>query len=82
MAFTILAALSVAEALNQIAGLEEKAQIKWVNDILLERSEGGRSSGLHSEPGETVTSAVLGIGVNVETTPVWSQRHSYPGWQR
>jgi len=69
VAFTILAALSVADALNQIAGLEGSARIKWVNDILLGEAKVGGILAYTQSQGATVTSAVLGIGVNVETTP-------------
>jgi len=70
IAFTILAALSVVDALNQIAGLEGRAQIKWVNDILLDDAKVGGILAYSQSQGTTVTSAILGIGVNVETTPV------------
>lgn len=69
VAFTILATLSVVDALDQIAELEEAAQIKWVNDILL---DGGKVSGVLAytqSQGPRVTSAVLGIGLNVNTVP-------------
>jgi biotin-[acetyl-CoA-carboxylase] ligase BirA-like protein len=69
VAFTILAALSVVDALNQIALLEGKARIKWVNDILLDDAKVGGILAYTQSQGKTVTSAVLGIGVNVETTP-------------
>lgn len=69
VAFTILAALSVAESLNQIAGLENRARIKWVNDILVEEKKVGGVLAYTQSQGTAVTSAVLGIGVNVEATP-------------
>jgi biotin-[acetyl-CoA-carboxylase] ligase BirA-like protein len=69
VAFTILAALSVVEGLSQIAGLEVEARIKWVNDILLEDRKVGGVLAYSQSQGQTVTSAVLGIGVNLETTP-------------
>jgi len=69
VAFTIVAALSVVDALNHIAGLEGRAQVKWVNDILLEDAKVGGILAYTQSQGRTVTSAVLGIGVNVESTP-------------
>jgi len=69
VAFTILAALSVVDALNQIGGLEGKARIKWVNDILLDGAKVGGILAYTQSQGSAVTSAVLGIGLNVETTP-------------
>ncbi len=69
VAFTILASLSVVEALDQIAGLEGEARIKWVNDILLGEAKIGGVLAYTQSLGDTVTSAVLGIGINVEVTP-------------
>ena len=70
VAFTILAALSVVDALTQIAGLEGGARIKWVNDILLGDAKVAGILAYTQSQGATVTSAVLGIGVNVESIPV------------
>jgi BirA family biotin operon repressor/biotin-[acetyl-CoA-carboxylase] ligase len=69
VAFTILAALSVADSLNQIAGFGERARIKWVNDILLGDAKVSGILAYTQSQGTMVTSAVLGIGVNVEATP-------------
>lgn len=69
IAFTVLASLSVVEALDRIAGLEGTAQIKWVNDILLGEAKVGGVLAYTQSQGELVTSAILGIGLNVETTP-------------
>lgn len=69
VAFTILAAVSVAQALEGIAGLGARPRIRWVNDILL---DDGKVSGVlaYTQTQDTrVTSVVLGIGINVETTP-------------
>jgi biotin-[acetyl-CoA-carboxylase] ligase BirA-like protein len=69
VAFTVLAAVSVLDALDGVAGLTERAGIKWVNDILI---EGAKVCGViaHSQMGgESVGSVFLGIGLNVETTP-------------
>lgn len=68
-AFTILAALSVVDALDGVPGLEGRAQIKWVNDILI---DGAKVAGIlaYTQTRErTVSCAVLGIGLNVETAP-------------
>jgi BirA family biotin operon repressor/biotin-[acetyl-CoA-carboxylase] ligase len=69
VAFTILAALSVAEAIAQVPGLKAPPRIKWVNDILLEGAKVGGILAYTQSQGTTVTSAILGIGLNVETTP-------------
>jgi biotin-[acetyl-CoA-carboxylase] ligase BirA-like protein len=69
-ALTALAAVSAAEAADAaLAGATQRAGIKWVNDVLV----GGRKVGgvlAHTQTRDTVvTSVVLGIGLNVESTP-------------
>ena len=67
--FPILAAVSLIDALDAIAALKGRAQIKWINDILI---EGAKIAGflIHTQSMEnTVLSAILGIGLNVEKTP-------------
>jgi len=67
--FTIIAAVSVVQAIDRISGLKGRAQTKWVNDIVI---EGAKVCGVltHTQvEGEVVTGAVLGIGLNVERTP-------------
>jgi len=69
VAFTVLAAVSVLDAVDGVAGLTERAGIKWVNDILI---EGAKVCGViaHSQMrGDRVGSVCLGIGLNVETAP-------------
>jgi BirA family transcriptional regulator, biotin operon repressor / biotin---[acetyl-CoA-carboxylase] ligase len=68
-AFIVLAAVSVAEAVDAIPGLAGRAGFKWVNDVLV---DGAKVAGVlaYTQTREsTVTGVVLGIGVNVETTP-------------
>jgi BirA family biotin operon repressor/biotin-[acetyl-CoA-carboxylase] ligase len=68
-AFTVLAAVSVVEAIDCVRGLRNRAGIKWVNDILI---EGAKVSGVLAytqRMKEAVKGAVLGIGLNVETAP-------------
>lgn len=67
--FLTLAAVSVIEAIDTIPELKGRAGIKWVNDILI---EGAKVCGVlaHTQQeGEAITSAVLGIGLNVLTVP-------------
>jgi BirA family biotin operon repressor/biotin-[acetyl-CoA-carboxylase] ligase len=67
--FIALAAVSVVDAIDATPGLERQAGIKWVNDILIEDA---KVCGIlaHTE-GLTrgISAAVMGIGLNVETTP-------------
>jgi biotin-(acetyl-CoA carboxylase) ligase len=68
-AFTVLAALSAVDAVDGIPGLEGRAGLKWVNDVQV---DGAKVAGVlaHTQSrGDVVTSAILGIGLNAETTP-------------
>lgn len=67
--FTILSAISVIEALDKVIGLEEKASIKWVNDIFI---NDGKVAGVLTQTqtlGKEVTDLFIGIGVNVNEAP-------------
>ncbi len=69
VAFMALAAVSVVDAIDRVPGLEGRAGIRWVNDVVL---EGAKVAGVlaytHAQH-TTVNSAILGIGVNVGTRP-------------
>jgi BirA family biotin operon repressor/biotin-[acetyl-CoA-carboxylase] ligase len=67
--FSLLAAVSVLDSIDSLAPLAGRAGIKWVNDILLEGAKVAGFLAHTSSSGDIVTSAVLGIGLNVETTP-------------
>lgn len=63
----MLSALAVARSIEKVTGL--KPSIKWPNDIIL---EGKKVSGILIESEveeERVTSAVVGIGINVNMDP-------------
>ena len=67
--FTIIAALSVVDAIDKIEGLKGRAMIKWVNDIFI---DGAKVSGFLTHTlslDGLISSAVIGIGLNVEATP-------------
>lgn len=67
--FTPLAAVSVVDALDSLPGLEEKAGIKWVNDILVDDAKVCGVLAHTQSVQETLSAAVVGIGLNVETRP-------------
>jgi BirA family biotin operon repressor/biotin-[acetyl-CoA-carboxylase] ligase len=67
--FTILAAVSVVDAIDRVPGLEGRAGIKWVNDILINDAKVCGVLAYTQTTGDAVSAAVLGIGLNVETTP-------------
>jgi BirA family biotin operon repressor/biotin-[acetyl-CoA-carboxylase] ligase len=68
-AFTVLAALSVVDAVESVPGLEGLGRIKWVNDILIDGAKVAGILAYTQTQVDRVTSAVLGIGLNVETAP-------------
>lgn len=67
--FTVLAAVSVVDAIDSIPGLENSAGIKWVNDVLIDDAKVAGVLAYTQSVGGTTSAAVLGIGVNVETEP-------------
>ena len=68
-AFTVLAALSVLDAIDAQPGLGRRPGIRWLNDIVLEDAKVAGVLAFTQTLGREVTSVVLGIGLNVETTP-------------
>lgn len=69
VAFTILAAISVVDAVDTVAELRGEAGVKWVNDVVV---DGAKIAGVlaYTQTGnDCVHSAVLGLGVNVNTAP-------------
>jgi len=69
--FLALAAVSVVETLDGVDGFRNRSGIKWVNDILI---DGAKVAGflVHTVGTESlVQAAVLGLGLNIETKPVF-----------
>ncbi len=67
--FPVLAAVSLIDTLDVMEGLEGRAKIKWVNDVLI---DGAKVAGflVHTLSSEDrVIAVILGIGLNVEKTP-------------
>lgn len=67
--FPVLVAVSLIDALDAFKALHGRAGIKWVNDILI---DGAKVAGflVHTQSVEdTILTAILGIGLNVENTP-------------
>lgn len=77
--FTILSAVSVVQTIDTLKGLQGRASIKWVNDILIENSKVSGIIARTLTQGDAVTGAVLGIGVNVEATPKVKRDPFVPG---
>jgi BirA family biotin operon repressor/biotin-[acetyl-CoA-carboxylase] ligase len=69
VAFTVLAAISIVDALDRIPELRDRVTIKWVNDVLVDDAKVAGLLAYTLSQGSTVSSAILGIGLNVETAP-------------
>lgn len=67
--FVILSAISVIQAIDCIKDLENRASVKWVNDIVISDSKVSGVLANTYTKGKNVTGVVFGIGINVETTP-------------
>jgi len=67
--FMILAAISVIDVIDAVPGLNHKAGIKWVNDILINGAKVGGVLAYTQQEGEIVTGATIGIGLNVIAAP-------------
>lgn len=69
VAFMALAAISVVDAVDRVPGLDGRAGIRWVNDVVVDEAKlGGVLAYTHAQ-GTTVNAAILGVGVNVNTRP-------------
>ena len=67
--FIILSAVSVIQTIDSIKELTGRASIKWVNDIIIDSKKVCGVLAHTQTMGDNITGAVLGIGLNVETTP-------------
>jgi biotin-[acetyl-CoA-carboxylase] ligase BirA-like protein len=68
--FLALSALSVVQTINHIPQLNNKAKIKWVNDILIGNAKVSGVLAHSLTQGEIVKNVILGIGLNVEKQPM------------
>jgi len=67
--FLMIAAVSVIQILDSITELKGRVTIKWVNDILIDDAKVSGVLTHTSSKGQNVTSAVLGVGINILTLP-------------
>jgi BirA family biotin operon repressor/biotin-[acetyl-CoA-carboxylase] ligase len=66
---TLVPALALVDAVRALSGGALRPGIKWVNDVLLEgRKIGGALTATETQ-GDRVRALLLGIGLNVATTP-------------
>jgi BirA family biotin operon repressor/biotin-[acetyl-CoA-carboxylase] ligase len=66
---TILSAVSVVQAIDEIEELSGEAKIKWINDIVISKAKVSGVIAQSQLQAGNVTNAILGIGVNVEARP-------------
>jgi BirA family biotin operon repressor/biotin-[acetyl-CoA-carboxylase] ligase len=69
VAFVLVSVASVIQAIDSLNGLLGLATVKWVNDILIDGAKVGGVLARVQTQGEFLSSAVLGIGLNVEMKP-------------
>ncbi|MCD6162649.1 MAG: biotin--[acetyl-CoA-carboxylase] ligase [candidate division Zixibacteria bacterium] len=67
--FMVLTAVSVIDTLDCIPEIQGKAMIKWVNDIFIDNSKICGVLAYTQAEGKKVAGVILGIGLNVKTTP-------------
>ncbi len=68
-AFSVLPVVSVLQAIDSLETLKAKAMVKWVNDVFVEGAKVGGVLAHTQTQANIVSSAVLGIGLNVATRP-------------
>ena len=69
IAFLILAANSVTQTINQLKGIQQKAMIRWVNDITINHCKVGGVLAQTQIQCKIIDKVVLGIGLNVDQSP-------------
>jgi BirA family biotin operon repressor/biotin-[acetyl-CoA-carboxylase] ligase len=69
VAFTILAAVSVVEAIDSLPGLNGRAAIRWVNDVMIDGAKVCGVVAYTQTLNAAVTAAIVGLGLNVEAQP-------------
>jgi biotin-[acetyl-CoA-carboxylase] ligase BirA-like protein len=68
-AFTIMAVVSIIQTLDQVPELENKAAIRWVNDILVDDKKIGGVLCRTQMQGKIVENASIGLGLNINAMP-------------
>jgi biotin-[acetyl-CoA-carboxylase] ligase BirA-like protein len=67
--FSILPTLAVLDTIDLVPGLRGRAQIKWVNDVVIDDR---KVAGVLTQTqcvGDLLKDVIMGLGVNVETRP-------------
>jgi BirA family biotin operon repressor/biotin-[acetyl-CoA-carboxylase] ligase len=69
IAFTVLAVVSILQALDELGSLAKRPGVKWVNDILMGDAKIGGVLANAQIQQNIVRHAVVGIGLNIENVP-------------
>jgi BirA family transcriptional regulator, biotin operon repressor / biotin---[acetyl-CoA-carboxylase] ligase len=75
--FTALGAVACADAIDAVLR-QGRARIKWVNDVVVDGRKLGGVLAWTEVQGTTVRTAVMGIGLNVECTPMIARAPDVP----
>jgi len=67
--FNIISSVSVIEALDEIRGLENFSQTKWINDVLIEGAKVAGCIAQSQIQANLIQNIILGIGLNIEQSP-------------
>jgi len=69
LGFLILSAISVVQTIDEIDQLKNKAQIKWVNDIIIDDKKIAGVLAHCLTQDKIINDAIIGIGLNVNVNP-------------
>jgi BirA family biotin operon repressor/biotin-[acetyl-CoA-carboxylase] ligase len=75
IAFLILAANAVSQTINHLKRIQQKAMIRWVNDIIIDHCKVGGVLAQTQVQGKIIDKVVLGIGLNVDISPPIENDH-------
>ncbi len=67
--YAILPILTLADTAQSLVGGKGRVSIRWINDILLDGEKVGGALGHTRLQGPTYTSAILGMGLNLQKKP-------------
>ena len=76
--FSVLNAVSIVQALDEFTEIDRQTSIKWVNDVYIDDAKVAGFLVHTSSIDESVTGAILGIGLNVEKAPHLSYTPAVP----
>ena len=70
VSLTVTSTVSVVQTIDMIENRDKQAGIKWINDILIDDAKIGGVLAFTQAESNKITSAAVGIGLNVETIPL------------